>query len=167
MRDYLIRCVLAISAVLVVAEPVQAFVDPPTFEPVAPNSAQPVTALVRNGVCHFFGVSANSPPMRIERSPGIVDVIAPGFITFDPFCNASVATDRFEIGALPAGTYEVRIWIIDGTDGYLETIQVASAPLTVTQGPAAQPIPAIGTAASLVLAALIVASQAHAERNWT
>jgi subtilisin family serine protease len=129
-----------------------AFVDPPTFDPVAPNSAQPITVQVRNGLCHgFLAPGPGIPPMRIERSPGIVDVIAPGLITFDPFCNGPPVTNTFDIGPLPAGEYEVRIWIIDLVTGFEETTQVASASLTVTQGPVTRPIPAFGSLAVVVL----------------
>lgn len=137
------------------------FVDPPTFNPVAPSSSQPVTVSVRNGFCHGFGIGPGAPPMRIERSPGIVDVIAPGIIAFDGFCVIPVATDSFAVGALPPGDYQVRIWIIDVTFAYTQTTQVASAPLTVTQGPVAPPIPMLGTGAfiMMVLLMLLVASR--------
>lgn len=139
----------------------QAFVDPPTFNPAAPNSAQPVTVSVRTGLCHTFGVGVGAPPRRIERSPGIVDVIAPGVIAFDGFCIWPVATEQFAVGALPPGEYQVRIWIIDATFAYTQTTQVASAPLTVTQGPVAPPIPMLGTGAfiMMVLLMLLVASR--------
>ncbi len=144
--------VITLFLILSLATPAFAFVDPPTFEPAAPNSAQPIRVLVYNGFCHgFLAPGEGIPPMRIERSPGVVDVIVPGLITFEPFCNGPPTTTFFDIGSLPAGEYEVRIWIIDVVTGFEETTQVASAPLTVTQGPAARPIPTIGTLASIVL----------------
>lgn len=159
----------ALYLALLFSAPAPAFVDPPTFSPTAPNSAQPITVLVRNGYCHgFLAPGAGIPPMRIERSPGVVDVIAPGLITFDPFCNGPPFTTRFEIGPLPPGNYDVRIWIIDFTYSFEQTTQVASAPLTVTQGPAPPPIPTIGPYASvmLVLSILLTVSQfAHARRR--
>lgn len=144
--------VFTLIFVLSLAAPAFAFVDPPTFDPVAPNSAQPIRVLVYNGFCHgFLAPGEGIPPMRIERSPGIVDVIVPGLITFEPFCNGPPTTTFFDIGALPAGDYEVRIWIIDLVTGFEETTQVASSSLTVTQGPAARPIPTIGAFAGMVL----------------
>ncbi len=137
------------------------FVDPPTFNPSAPNSSQPIVVSVRNGVCDYFGVGVGAPPMRVEYSPGIVDVIAPGVITFEPFCIADVATDTFAIGALAAGNYQVRIWIIDATFAYQQTTMVSSAPLTVTQGPVAQPIPMLGTGAFVMTVLLVLLVALH------
>ncbi len=148
--------VVTFLLVLLMATPAMAFVDPPTFEPAAPNSAQPITVLVRNGLCHgFLAPGPGIPPMRIERSPGVVDVIAPGLITFEPFCNGPPFTDQFDIGPLPAGDYQVRIWIMDFTYQFEETTQVASASLTVTQGPAHSPIPTTGTYGLIALGAAI------------
>lgn len=89
--------------------------------------------------------------MRIERSPGVVDVIVPGLITFEPFCNGPPTTTFFDVGPLPAGEYEVRIWIIDVVTGFEETTQVASASLTVAQGPAARPVPTTGALGGIML----------------
>ncbi|PIV36962.1 MAG: hypothetical protein COS34_00470, partial [Lysobacterales bacterium CG02_land_8_20_14_3_00_62_12] len=148
-----------VALLLVLALPTaQAFVDPPTFVPVAPNSAQPITVSVRRGVCHAFigGGVAGIPPMRIEYSPGIVDVIAPGIIAFDGFCNLPIATNPFAIGALAPGDYLIRIWIIDLSFDFQQTTLVANAPLTVTQGPQTQAIPTFGTGAKILLVSLIL-----------
>lgn len=124
------------------------FVDPPTFTPATPNSTQPVSVSVRTGACHAFIVpEPGEPTLRIEYSPGIVDVIAPGIIAFDGFCINPIDTNSFDLGALASGNYLVRIWIINATLGFLETTLVATALLTVTQGPVAQSIPTLGTGA--------------------
>ncbi|PIV36966.1 MAG: hypothetical protein COS34_00490 [Lysobacterales bacterium CG02_land_8_20_14_3_00_62_12] len=71
MKPYAARCVSIIAWLLALAVPnAQAFVDPPTFVPVAPNSAQPITVSVTTGICHGFigGGVAGIPPIRIERS---------------------------------------------------------------------------------------------------
>jgi hypothetical protein len=147
-----------VALLLVLALPTaQAFVDPPTFVPAAPNSAQPITVSVRTGGCHAFIIpEPGEPPLRIERSPGIVDVIAPGIIAFDGFCINPVATNSFAIGALATGDHQVRIWIINASLNFLETTQVASAPLTVTQGPIAQSIPTLGTGAVVFVVVLVL-----------
>ncbi len=149
---------IAVLMLLFATSTTQAFVDPPTFSQSAPNSAQPVTVSVRVGVCHTFiyGGAGGIPPLRIERSPGIVDVISPGIIAFDGFCNLPIGEVPFAIGTLAPGDYQVRIWIIDASFNFLETTLVASAPLTVAQGPA-QAIPTLGTGAFLMLILLTLA----------
>ncbi len=147
-------------AILLASNHAFAIVDPPTFSPATPNSSQPVTALVRNGICHAFlapGLPGSGiPPLRIERSPGVVDIISPGVISFDPFCINPFEIDSFTIGVLDPGNYQVRIWIIDFTVGFLETTLVASSPLTVTQGPVAQPIPMLGPGAFVMMVLLVL-----------
>ena len=139
------------------ASSAQAFVDPPTFNPAAPNSNQAVTVLVRTGVCNtFLAPGIGIPPMRIERSPGVVDVISPGVISFDPLCINPIETDSFAIGVLAPGNYQVRIWIIDASGFFPAPELVASSPLTVTQGPIAQSIPTLGTGAFIMLVLLVV-----------
>ncbi|PIV36965.1 MAG: hypothetical protein COS34_00485 [Lysobacterales bacterium CG02_land_8_20_14_3_00_62_12] len=78
-------------------------------------------------------------------------MISPGIIAFDGFCNLPIITQPFEIGALPAGDYQVRVWIIDLSFGFQETTLVANAPLSVTQGPLPQVIPSLGTGAKILL----------------
>jgi len=158
MKTFAARCPWMFALLLALAAPTaQAFVDPPTFVPVAPNSAQPITVSVRTGGCHGFPIpEVGAPPMRIERSSGVVDVIAPGTIAFDGFCVNPIETNSFPIGALAPGDYLVRIWIINSSLNYLETTQVASAPLTVTQGPIAQSIPTLGTGAVVMVVVLML-----------
>ena len=150
----------------------QAVVLPPTFSPAAPNSRQSVTALVINGGCHGFlapGLPGSGiPPRRIEFSPGIVDVIAPGIISEDPLCINPIHTSSFVLGALPSGNYQVRIWINEVSFGFRDTILVASAPLTVMQGPVAQSISTLGTGAlimTIVLVLLVALCFFHAQRR--
>ncbi len=113
-------CVFLVALMLLFASSTtQAFVDPPTFNPVAPNSAQAISVLVRTGLCHGFIVPEPGEPItRIERSPGIVDIYSPGIIQIQPLCNAPIFTNTFQIGALPAGSYQVRIWIIDANTDF-------------------------------------------------
>jgi len=157
MKPYAARCVSIIAWLLALAVPnAQAFVDPPTFVPVAPNSAQPITTLVRLGVCHgFIAPGPGEPTLRIEQSPGIVDIIAPGLIAFDGFCIWPIATATFAVNALPSGDYQVRIWIIDASFNFLQTTLVATSPLTVTQGPLPQAIPSLGGGAKILLSLTI------------
>ena len=157
MKPVSSRCTWIAALMLAfAASTTQAFVDPTTFNPAAPNSSQPIIVSVRNGVCDYFGVAIGAPPMRVEYSPGIVDVIAPGVITFEPFCIADVATDTFAIGAIAAGNYQIRIWIIDATFAYQQTTMVSSALLTVTQGPVVQSIPTLGFGGLVVLMSLML-----------
>lgn len=151
---------VAIVCLLFAHSAAWAFVDPPTFEPAVPDSSQPITVSVRNGVCHYFlAPGPGIPPLRIEYAPGIVDIIAPGSIAIDiAFCFPDIETNTFEIGALPAGNYQVRVWFDSETCEYIGAISpclVASAPLTVGQA-APQPIPTFGTGATLTLIALVL-----------
>ncbi len=137
-----------------------AFVDPPTFSPAVPNSNQPVTALVRNGACHAFAApglpGSGIPPLLIEYSPGVVDIISPGIIAIPPLCINPIVTDSFAIGALAPGDYQVRIWIVDLSGFFPDPQLVASAQLTVSQGPVAQPIPTLGSGALIMMAMLVL-----------
>ena len=136
-----------------------AFVDPPTFVPMAPNSAQPIVVSVRSGICHAFVIPRPSdPPLRVEKSPGIIDIFAPGIINPDGFCNIPILTAPLaSLSAQPAGNYQVRVWIMD-VGGFFGTVLVTSAPLTVTQGPVIQisPVPTLGFTACLILVSAIL-----------
>ena len=90
--------------------------------------------------------------------PGLVDIISPGIISIPPLCINPIYTDTFNIGILSAGSYQVRVWIVDDSGFFPEPVLVASAPLTVTQGPAAHPIPTLATSAFFVAAFLLLLS---------
>lgn len=151
------RILICALMLLFATSTTQAFVDPPTFNSVAPNSSQPITLSARTGVCHAFiaGGAGGIPPMRIERSPGVVDVIAPGIIAFAGFCNLPITDNSFAMGTLEPGTYQVRLFIIDASFNFLETTLVATTSLTVARGPV-QPIPTLGTGGFLMLIFLTI-----------
>ena len=136
-----------------------AFVDPPTFAPIAPNSTQPIVVSVRSGICHGFGVAPGPgiPLERIEFLPGIVDIYAPGIIAFAGACNLDISTHQFNVPAIPAGNYQVRIWLID-IDIFTNTVLLASsAPLVVAQGPTIQTlaVPTLGVVGCIILVLLV------------
>ncbi len=135
----------------------QAFVDPPTFTPATPNSAQAVTASVRHGVCHFFlAPGPGIPPRDIVVTPGVVDIFEAGvIIVADPFCNIPISSIEFNLGTLPADTYQVRVWILD-EDSDFQAILVSSASLVVSHAPT-QPIPALSTPALALMVLCVLA----------
>ena len=137
-----------------------AFVDPPTFAPIAPNSTQPIVVSVRHGICDALGIvpSPGGRPARIEYSNDTIDVYTPGFTNPSGACNIPIGTKQFSVAARPAGTYQVRIWMLDDFAFPVpDTILVSQATLNVTQGAVLlTPVPLMGISGSAVLIALIL-----------
>lgn len=133
------------------------FVGVPAFEPAVPNTTQPITVSVISGGCGFNLSPEPGNPATIEYSPGIVDIFSPGYYNFIAICPPDPGhTAVFEIGALAAGNYQVRIWVVSddgGCDGIVggSPCLVSDAPLTVAGAAVAQPIPALGFGSALML----------------
>ena len=135
-----------------------AFVDPPTFAPIAPNSTQPIVVSVRSGVCNGLGFGIpGGRPLRIEYFPEAINIFSPGVIAFSGACNIPIQITQFNVPPRPAGVYQVRIWIMDDlAPPDLATVLVSEATLTVSQGTGTlTPVPLMGIGSSAVLIMLI------------
>ena len=154
---YFLMCFLILLSLY--AAPAFAFVDPPTFAPVAPNSAQPIVVSVRSGNCHGLGFGIpGGRPLRIEYSESAIDIFSPGLINPSGACNFSIETTQFNVVARPPGNYQVRIWILDElvAPPDPDTVLVSEATLTVTQGVLfLTPVPSISIGGALTLITLL------------
>ncbi len=149
-----------------------AFVDPPTFAPIAPNSAQSIVASVRSGICHGLGFEIpGGRPLRIEYSDAAIDIFSPGLVNPSGFCNLPIATNQFNITPRPAGNYQVRIWILNDLAGttFPNTVLGSQAVLTVSQGTPSllASVPSIGIGSAVLLIALIFAIACFGAKRFT
>ena len=139
-----------------------AFVDPPTFAPLAPNSVQAILVSVRYGICDGIGQipGPGERPPRIEYFSGVIDIYTPGSTSPSGACNVPIATVSFNVAPRPAGDYQVRIWMLDDLAFPVPaTILVSQASLTVIQGAETMtPVSVVGIGGSAILIALILAS---------
>ncbi len=92
----------------------RAYVDAPTINPPIPTVETPITVYVRAGGCHAFVNDEGEP--QVVRKGNHVDLIAPGIASLTPghpFCINQDFNYPFSIGTLPAGSYTLRILILD------------------------------------------------------
>lgn len=149
---------LTLVLLLLLAGNSRAFVDQIAASPAAPNSNQPVTISFRSGGC-----DGPTQPFRwqLQGSGATRDLIIEGLFALDaPFCVLSTATTAYNIGALPAGEYQIHVKLVDPLDGFggIPSPSFGSINLTVTQD-SAVPVPAMQPIAwfLLVFAIFVVA----------
>lgn len=133
MRVYL--CIAIAGA----SFPAFAFIDPPMIDPTHPTTASNIDARIRTGLCDGF-LTLGSLDRELEIVGQRVIIRAKGFRTTDSAqCNFPPSTFRYNIGALPAGTYQLEIYM----RLFLQPGQPTELVGTLTFGvaPAPQPVP--------------------------
>jgi hypothetical protein len=119
----------------------KAFIDPPVFSPALVLENQPFSVSYRNGVCDGFPFSG-FPTDIFRVAPNRLQIFVTGVHITDPiFCIQGIGNPSFALPALPAGDYQLELYIRNRAnpfrpihDGPVAPFRVAGAP-TVTQIP--------------------------------
>jgi hypothetical protein len=88
-----------------------AFIDPPVFVPSIVQSDESFRVFYRNGVCDTFpGVEFPIDILRIP--PNRIQIFSTGIHVTEPIlCNLTITNPSFSIPALPAGDYQLELYI--------------------------------------------------------
>ncbi len=137
----MLRSVLAFVSYIAAIPHAQAFIDPPVFSPALVLENQPFSVSYRNGVCDFFP-SLGFPIDIVQVPPNRLQIFVTGIHHSDPIlCIGNIGNPSFALPALPAGDYQLELYIRNRAnpfrpihDGPVAQFRVAGAP-TVTQIP--------------------------------
>ena len=130
--------------------PLQPFMKP-VIEPGIPVAGEPITVYVRTYACVAFTLPAH---FVLAQNGNDIDLIIDGFANVGDGCNLPDVTTAWPIGALPAGSYRLRILINDELSPS-EPIVIDTAVTDFVVVAAAHPVP-VGHATNwLLLAAAI------------
>jgi hypothetical protein len=91
---------------LVTAQPVQAFVDPPTLDPPRPVAGEHESINVTAGVCDGIG---STPPTITQMGSAVRIVIQSIHSSDSEFCIYPTFTSHFPVGSFEPGAYTLQV----------------------------------------------------------
>ncbi len=131
----------ALVSYIAITPHAKAFIDPPVFSPALVLENQPFSVSYRNGVCDLFPLSGF--PIDVFQVPSNrIQIFVTGIHQTDPIvCNSGIVNAGFALPVLPAGDYQLELYIRNLANplrpihnGPVAQFRVAGAP-TVTQIP--------------------------------
>jgi hypothetical protein len=88
-----------------------AFIDPPVFVPSIVQSDESFRVFYRNGVCDAFPF-IEFPIDIVRVPPNRIQIFSSGVHLTDPIsCNQPIGNPNFSLPALPAGDYQLELYI--------------------------------------------------------
>ncbi len=135
------KSILALLALL--PDAATAFIDPPTFQPAMPLENQPFEVFYQTGVCDLFPFSG-FPIDVIRAAPNRVQIFVTGAHVDDPIlCNAPLLNARIAMPALPAGEYQLELYIRNRANPFIPIHNGPVAPLRVFRAASMETIPTL------------------------
>jgi hypothetical protein len=110
MTTLIKKYAMLLSLAAIVA-PAGAFIDPPLIDPSSPTAASVIDARIRTGFCDSF-LTSGVFDRELEIIGQRIIIRADGIRTTDlAQCIYPAGFFRYRIGSLPAGTYDLEIYM--------------------------------------------------------
>jgi hypothetical protein len=129
-----------------------AFIDPPVFVPSVVRSEESFLVFYRNGVCDSFPF-VGFPIDIIQVPPNRVQIFSSGVHLTEPIlCNQPTINPSFTIPALPAGEYQLELYVRNRFNPLQPTHNGPVTQFTVVGNPNVVMIPTLNVGGLLTLA---------------
>lgn len=126
------RAALTMLLVLL-AQPVRAFFDPPYITPAQPIAGETVSVNIRGGICDAIVGLPGYP--QLTQQGNSIHILFFGVHYGDPeFCNLGAGTAVTSIGSYPPGAYELNVaFRYLGPGGSFVVEELGTIPFTVLE----------------------------------